>query len=77
MIEALSTRRIAGAAIDVASMEPLPSDSPLWGAPNLIITPHVGGRSNVYHQQVSPLLVRNIGHYLAGETAQIPYQVEL
>lgn len=77
LIEALASGRIAGAAIDVASLEPLPADNPLWDAPNLIITPHVGGRSNVYHMQVSPLLTRNIGLYLAGDKAQIPFQVRL
>jgi phosphoglycerate dehydrogenase-like enzyme len=45
LIQALNDREIAGAAIDVASQEPLGSDSPLWEAPNLIITPHsAGGR---------------------------------
>lgn len=77
LIEALTSRRIAGAAIDVASVEPLPAADPLWDAPNLIITPHVGGRSNVYHQQVLPLVLRNIGLFLSGNASQIPYQVEL
>ncbi|WP_243155693.1 NAD(P)-dependent oxidoreductase [Kocuria sp. TGY1127_2] len=45
LIGALYDGQIAGAAIDVASQEPLGSDSPLWDAPNLIITPHsAGGR---------------------------------
>ena len=31
------------AAVDVVDPEPLPADHPLWSAPNLLITPHVGG----------------------------------
>ena len=34
---------IGGACIDVADPEPLPADSPLWDAPNLILTPHISG----------------------------------
>lgn len=40
---ALTAGRLAGAAIDVTATEPLPPGSPLWDAPNLIITPHVAG----------------------------------
>jgi phosphoglycerate dehydrogenase-like enzyme len=43
LLEALRTGALAGAAIDVTETEPLPADSPLWDAPNLILTPHVAG----------------------------------
>ena len=43
LVEALRTRRIAGAALDVFEREPLPPDSPLWVVENLLITPHTAG----------------------------------
>ena len=43
LLEALTAGRIAGAAIDVMWTEPLPEDSPLWDAPNLLISPHAAG----------------------------------
>ena len=43
LVAALVNGHLAGAALDVTSPEPLPEDSPLWDAPNLLITPHVSG----------------------------------
>lgn len=43
LVGALRSGRIAGAALDVTAIEPLPADSPLWDAPNLILTPHAAG----------------------------------
>lgn len=45
LFEALRSQHLAGAAIDVAFTEPLPSTSPLWETKNLIITPHVAAQS--------------------------------
>ncbi|WP_265522142.1 phosphoglycerate dehydrogenase [Oerskovia flava] len=41
--DALRDGRLGGAALDVTETEPLPADSPLWDAPNLVLTPHVAG----------------------------------
>jgi phosphoglycerate dehydrogenase-like enzyme len=43
LVEALTGGRIAGAALDVTEVEPLPAASPLWDAPNLVLTPHAAG----------------------------------
>lgn len=43
LLTALTSGAIAGAALDVTAKEPLPKDSPLWNAPNLMITPHAAG----------------------------------
>ncbi|HUO22198.1 MAG TPA: D-2-hydroxyacid dehydrogenase [Caulobacteraceae bacterium] len=66
LARALQSGSLAGAGLDVFAAEPLPVDSPLWATPNLLITPHVGGLSETYAQQVSPILVANLGAYLAG-----------
>lgn len=48
LCRALQSGKLGGAVIDVAEQEPLPKSSPLWDAPNLLITPHVSGN---YHMQ--------------------------
>jgi phosphoglycerate dehydrogenase-like enzyme len=67
LIKALETGQIAGAALDVTDPEPLPAGHPLWTAPNLIITPHVAGRSREALGRVQALVAENLRRYAAGE----------
>lgn len=55
------------AALDVTDPEPLPQDHPLWGAPGVIISPHVGGASSAMRPRMGRLLQRQIDLMLAGE----------
>jgi phosphoglycerate dehydrogenase-like enzyme len=57
---------IAGAALDVFETEPLPGDSPLWEAPNLMITPHIAGNTGHYDQLVLDLFLANLDRYMQG-----------
>lgn len=47
LVEALNQRKLAGAALDVMTPEPLPADNPLWDCPNTIITPHISGNMSL------------------------------
>lgn len=58
---------IRGAAVDVASPEPLPPDAELWDAPNIVITPHISGVSRDYVGRCFQILEENIDRYLAGK----------
>jgi phosphoglycerate dehydrogenase-like enzyme len=67
LVHALKTKKIAGAALDVFCEEPLPKDHPLWEVKNVIITPHVGGKSDIYADQVLPIFEENLRRFLGGE----------
>lgn len=60
----LQSGHLAGAAIDVAQNEPLPSDSPLWATPNLIITPHISGYIADIHERLFKIFDQNLPSYL-------------
>ncbi len=64
LIKALNEGVIAGAAVDVTTPEPLPSDSPLWDAKNLIITPHHAGLCEFRLKRVYKLCAHNLNCYL-------------
>jgi phosphoglycerate dehydrogenase-like enzyme len=66
LIDALDGGRIR-AAIDVADSEPLPEDHALWDAPNLLITPHVGGASSAMWPRAHRLVRDQLRRYAAGE----------
>lgn len=67
LLQVLRERKIAGAALDVFQEEPLPPDHPFWELDNIIITPHVGGISDIYIQQALGTLQENLRRYLRGE----------
>ena len=60
LLECLDRGAIAGAALEVFATEPLPQDSAFWHDPHGMVTPHIGGMSDCYAEQVLPLLIRNL-----------------
>ena len=67
LVEALRTGLIAGAALDVYEVEPLPKDHPLWDFPNAILTPHTAGYSPAIARRHLETLVENVGRFARGE----------
>ncbi|MCB1738889.1 MAG: D-2-hydroxyacid dehydrogenase [Gammaproteobacteria bacterium] len=68
LLHALNSGELRGAAIDVSVHEPLPPTSPLWTAPNLVITPHSGGETPAYEDRVLDVLEENLERLWRGET---------
>jgi phosphoglycerate dehydrogenase-like enzyme len=68
LVEALRIGTIAGAALDVFEVEPLPKDHPLWDFPNVILTPHTAGYSPVIARRHLETLVENVGRFARGES---------
>ena len=67
LVEGLTSGRIAGAGLDATVEEPPPPDSPLWDAPNLILTPHVSAESDELCRRRGNLFKENLRRYLAGQ----------
>jgi phosphoglycerate dehydrogenase-like enzyme len=55
------------AAVDVVDPEPMPEDHPFWDAPNLLISPHVGGASSAMWPRAHRLVRDQLHRYAAGE----------
>lgn len=64
---ALQAGRIAGAAVDVASREPMAADNPLLRAPNCIITPHIAWASLESRRRLKQASIDNLRAFLAGK----------
>ena len=68
--EALVAELRAGrlsAALDVVDPEPLPHEHPLWGTPNTLITPHVGGDTSAFEPRIEQMLTEQVRRIIAGE----------
>lgn len=67
LTNALREGRIGGAGLDVTEPEPLPADHPLWGMPNVLITPHLGGDSDGHMERMWILFRENLRRFAVGE----------
>ena len=66
LIQALQSGGLGGAAVDVASTEPLPPESPLWKVPNLMITPHTSAVSDRLWVRQTALLMELLERWFDG-----------
>jgi phosphoglycerate dehydrogenase-like enzyme len=66
LVQALHEGWIAGAGLDVFEEEPLPASSPLWGMPNVILTPHIAGATPHYHDRAADVFAENLLRYVDG-----------
>lgn len=66
LLTVLQEHKIAGAVLDVFAEEPLPSSSPLWRLPNVIVSPHIAGISSRYAERGMVLFSENLDRYLTG-----------
>ena len=63
----LGREQIAGAALDVTDPEPLPVGHPLWSAPGVIISPHVGGVTEAFRPRAVAMIRSQLARLAAGE----------
>jgi len=67
LVRALDSHRLRGAALDVFEHEPLDAASPLWGRPDVLITPHVSGFHAGYWPEATRLFAENLRRFEAGQ----------
>jgi phosphoglycerate dehydrogenase-like enzyme len=66
LVAALNAGEIAGAALDVYEQEPLPADDPLWGMPNVLLTPHVAGYGPHLNERRFQIIQDNCNAFASG-----------
>ncbi len=66
LVAALQTGHIGGAALDVFVVEPLPAESPLWDLPNVIVTPHSAGTTELSAQRAADIFSDNLRRATSG-----------
>lgn len=68
LAESLASGHLAGAAVDVYSAEPMAADNPLRGAPNLVLTPHLGASTREAQDRVAAEMAEQLVEALSGVT---------
>ncbi|MBD2755069.1 D-2-hydroxyacid dehydrogenase [Spirosoma validum] len=76
LISALQSGQLGGAVLDVTATEPLPTDSPLWGLPNVLLTQHTGGGQPNEDAGKLDQFLRNLPRFLAGEPLENAVELE-
>jgi phosphoglycerate dehydrogenase-like enzyme len=76
LVEALNARHLAGAALDVYPIEPLPESSPLWKMKNVLLSPHLAGSSPHYLERAAELFSVNLQRYLTDRPLLNIYDAE-
>ena len=66
LVAALEAEEIAGAALDVYEIEPLPASHPLWTMPNVLLTPHTAGHGPYLDDRRLAVLLDNAKRFVAG-----------
>jgi len=67
LVKALDSKKLAGAGVDVTDPEPLPPGHALWKFPNVVITPHIAGRSDGENARYEELFTENLRRFAANE----------
>jgi phosphoglycerate dehydrogenase-like enzyme len=67
----LRTGHFAFAALDVAMVEPLPADSPLWDMPNVLICPHSASTVTTENAKITDIFCENLRCYLDGRLSEM------
>lgn len=73
LISALADGHLGGACLDVATVEPLPAQSPLWTMRNVIISPHSASTVDCENSLITDLFCENLRRYLDGQALINPY----
>ena len=69
--EALVSGKVSYAAMDVVETEPIPEDSPLLSAPNVLITPHIAWAAKETRQRLMDIAVENLSAYVHGKPIHV------
>lgn len=67
LVAALNAGEIAGAALDVFEIEPLPTEHPLWTMPNVLLTPHMAGHGPYLNDRRYAIITENCRRFAAGK----------